>query len=131
MLRLSRAAAVSTVWHTSGMPATSDLEGMLRDVSLRVTHTRGAVPLAVHDHPHSDTYSTIGLVREELGVVCRSCGAVADVDCAVGTAPCLTAADDHGFVIEEAEVFYSGLCRGCSTAGSPESIFSSGKASRV
>jgi Fe2+ or Zn2+ uptake regulation protein len=49
-------------------------------------------------------------------VVCRSCGVVADVDCAVGEAPCLTASDDHGFVIGEAEVVYWGLCPDCSTA---------------
>ena len=47
-------------------------------------------------------------------VVCRSCGAIADVDCAVGDAPCLTASDDHGFVIDEAEVTYWGLCPACS-----------------
>ncbi|NRQ40435.1 transcriptional repressor [Nonomuraea sp. NN258] len=47
-------------------------------------------------------------------IVCRSCGAVADVDCAVGHAPCLTAADDHGFSIEEAEVIYWGRCPGCA-----------------
>jgi Fur family transcriptional regulator, stress-responsive regulator len=51
-------------------------------------------------------------------VVCRSCGAVADVDCAVGEAPCLTASDDHGFAIDEAQVIYWGLCPGCSTARS-------------
>jgi len=51
-------------------------------------------------------------------VVCRSCGAVADVNCAVGEAPCLTASDDHGFLIEEAQVIYWGLCPGCSTARS-------------
>ena len=49
-------------------------------------------------------------------VVCRSCGAIADVDCAVGTAPCLTAADHHGYAIDEAEVVYWGLCPGCSAA---------------
>jgi Fur family transcriptional regulator, stress-responsive regulator len=49
-------------------------------------------------------------------VICRSCGAVADVDCAVGDAPCLTASDDHGFEIDEAEVIYWGLCPDCSTA---------------
>jgi len=49
-------------------------------------------------------------------VVCRSCGAIADVDCAVGTKPCLTASDDRGFAIDEAEVVYWGLCPGCSTA---------------
>ena len=51
-------------------------------------------------------------------VVCRSCGAVADVDCAVGEAPCLTAPDDQGFSIDEAEVIYWGLCPGCSFARS-------------
>jgi Fur family ferric uptake transcriptional regulator len=50
-------------------------------------------------------------------VVCRSCGLIADVDCAVGEAPCLTASDDGGFSIDEAEVVYWGLCPGCSTAG--------------
>lgn len=47
-------------------------------------------------------------------VVCRSCGVIADVDCAVGEAPCLTASDDQGFVIDEAEVIYWGLCPDCS-----------------
>jgi Fur family ferric uptake transcriptional regulator len=46
-------------------------------------------------------------------VVCRSCGAVADVDCAVGDTPCLTASDDHGFMIDEAEVVYWGVCPDC------------------
>ncbi len=142
------------------MPATSDLERMLRGASLRVTRPRIAVLGAVHDHPHADTNSIIGLVREDLGevslqavydvlraltaaglvrriqppdsvaryesrvgdnhhhLVCRSCGAIADVDCAVGAAPCLTAADHHGYAIDEAEVIYRGLCPECSTASS-------------
>jgi Fur family ferric uptake transcriptional regulator len=131
---------------------------MLRGASLRVTRPRLAVLAAVHDHPHADTDSIIGVVRSELGdvstqavydvlraltdaglvrriepagsvaryesrvadnhhhVVCRSCGAVADVDCAVGHTPCLTASDDHGYSIDEAEVTYWGLCPTCSTA---------------
>ncbi|WP_283139140.1 Fur family transcriptional regulator [Rhizohabitans arisaemae] len=48
-------------------------------------------------------------------LVCRSCGVVTDVDCAVGEAPCLTASDDRGFSIDEAEVIYWGLCPNCST----------------
>jgi Fe2+ or Zn2+ uptake regulation protein len=144
------------------MPATSELERMLRGASLHVTRPRVAVLAAVHDHPHADTSSIIGLVRENLGqvsqqavydvlraltdarlvrrihppgsvaryesrvgdnhhhVVCRSCGAIADVDCAVGTAPCLSASDDHGFAIDEAEVIYRGLCADCSTAAAPD-----------
>ena len=51
-------------------------------------------------------------------IVCRSCGTVADVDCAVGDAPCLTASDDRGFAIDEAEVVYWGMCPDCSTGRS-------------
>jgi Fur family ferric uptake transcriptional regulator len=49
-------------------------------------------------------------------VVCRSCGVIADADCAVGAAPCLTASDDHGFTIDEAEVIYWGQCADCASA---------------
>ena len=52
-------------------------------------------------------------------VVCRSCGVIADVDCAVGDAPCLTASDDQGFVIDEAEVIYWGTCPPCAAARIP------------
>ena len=52
-------------------------------------------------------------------VVCRSCGAIADVECAVGHAPCLNASDDHGFVVDEAEVVFWGTCPDCSTARTP------------
>jgi len=48
--------------------------------------------------------------------VCRICGFTADIDCAVGAAPCLRAADNSGFVIDEAEVTYRGLCPSCATA---------------
>jgi len=118
-----------------------------------------AVLTAVHTHPHADTKSIIGAVREDLGevsqqavydvlealtdaglvrriqpsgsvarydprvgdnhhhLVCRSCGAIADVDCTVGDSPCLTASHDHGFAIDEAEVVYWGLCPDCSEPG--------------
>ena len=52
-------------------------------------------------------------------VVCRSCGAMADVDCAVGGAPCLEPAAHDGFVIDEAEVTYWGLCPACQA---PQSV---------
>jgi Fe2+ or Zn2+ uptake regulation protein len=143
------------------MPGSSELERMLRGASLRVTRPRVAVLAAVYDHPHADTHSIVGVVREHLAevsvqavydvlraltdaglvrrihppgsvaryesrvgdnhhhVVCRSCGVIADVDCAVGAAPCLTPSGDHGFALDEAEVTYWGLCSGCSTAHSP------------
>lgn len=140
------------------MPTGTDFEDSLRGASMRVTRPRLAVLAAVHDHPHADTESIVGVVRAALGdvstqavydvlraltearlvrriepagsvaryesrvadnhhhVVCRSCGALADVDCAVGHTPCLTASDDHGYSIDEAEVTYWGLCPTCSTS---------------
>src|SRR6185436_13589764 len=125
----------------------------------RVTRPRLAVLEAVDAHPHADTETIFGAVRDGLPevsrqavydvlaaltavgllrriqpsgsvaryesrvgdnhhhVVCRSCGVIADVDCAVGVAPCLTPSSDHGFAINEAEVIYSGVCSGCSGAG--------------
>lgn len=47
-------------------------------------------------------------------VVCRTCGTIADVDCAVDETPCLTASNNHGFEIDEAEVVYWGTCPDCS-----------------
>ena len=142
------------------MPTIPDVESLLRAADLRVTRPRVAVLSAVHEHPHSDTDSLIGVVRRSHGdvshqavydvlraltgaglvrriqpsgsvaryesrvgdnhhhVVCRTCGVIADVDCAVGEAPCLTASDNHGFAIDEAEVIYWGLCLDCSGKGS-------------
>jgi Fur family ferric uptake transcriptional regulator len=138
------------------VPTVDELQELLRGAALRVTRPRVAVLTAVYAHPHADTDSIIGAVRNELPevshqavydslhtlsaaglvrriqplgsvaryesrvgdnhhhAVCRSCGAIADVDCAVGHAPCLTASEDHGFVIDEAEVIYWGLCFDCA-----------------
>ncbi|MFD3743421.1 Fur family transcriptional regulator [Nocardia sp. NPDC058633] len=52
-------------------------------------------------------------------LVCRSCGVIVDVECAVGDAPCLTPLDDRGFVVDEAEVIYWGRCPDCTTSPSP------------
>ena len=49
-------------------------------------------------------------------LICRQCGQVADVECAVGVAPCLTAADDKGYRIDAAEVIYWGLCPACAAS---------------
>ncbi len=49
-------------------------------------------------------------------LICRTCGSTVDIDCAVGAVPCLTAHDDHGFEIDEAEVVYWGRCPACRAA---------------
>ena len=61
-------------------------------------------------------------------LVCRSCGAIADVDCAVGAAPCLTASDSRGYVIDEAEVVFRGLCPVCASSSSEQQEGTSSRA---
>lgn len=105
----------------------SDTHSLLRDVRSelgQVSHQ------AVYDVLQALT--AVGLVRriQPLGsvaryearvgdnhhhAVCRACGAISDVDCVTGEAPCLVAASDDGFVIDEAEVIYWGLCHPCAT----------------
>jgi Fur family ferric uptake transcriptional regulator len=119
----ARVALLETVRHGNHL----DVEAIASGVRDRVGHVSLQ---AVYDALHALTVA--GLIRRiepadsparfegRVGdnhhhVVCRSCGVVADVDCAVGDAPCLTAADDHGFSIDEAEVVYWGLCPSCLT----------------
>ncbi len=64
-------------------------------------------------------------------VVCRSCGAIADVDCAVGEKPCMKASEDHGFSIDETEVIHWGYCPDCSTRSKTEKSRKSRKDSLV
>ena len=53
-------------------------------------------------------------------LVCRSCGAIADVECVVGHAPCLTASHDHGYLVDEVEIVYWGTCTNCVTTGNSQ-----------
>ncbi len=120
----ARAALLETVRSGDHL----DADAIASGVRARVGHVSVQ---AVYDALHALTAA--GLIRriEPAGsparfegrvmdnhhhIVCRSCGVLADVDCATGEAPCLTASDDHGFSIDEAEVVYWGLCPGCSTA---------------
>jgi Fur family ferric uptake transcriptional regulator len=55
-------------------------------------------------------------------LICRACGRTVDVECAVGVAPCLSAADDAGYEIDEAEVIYWGRCPECAGTGTTQQI---------
>jgi Fur family ferric uptake transcriptional regulator len=115
--------AVLTAVYGNPHADTDSIIGAVRNELPEVSHQ------AVYDSLH--TLTSAGLVRriQPLGsvaryesrvgdnhhhAVCRSCGVIADVDCAVGHAPCLTASEDQGFVIDEAEVIYWGLCPDCA-----------------
>ena len=128
-LRVTRPRlAVLTAVHDHPHADTATIIRAVRDQLGEVSHQ------AVYDVLHALTAA--GLVRRiqpsgslaryesRVGdnhhhVVCRSCGAIADVDCATGHAPCLTAAHAHGYRIDEAEVLYWGLCADCSSAPTP------------
>jgi Fe2+ or Zn2+ uptake regulation protein len=130
-LRVTRPrVAVLTALHDHSHADTDSIIGVVRQDLREVSHQ------AVYDVLHALTDA--GLVRriQPMGslaryearvgdnhhhVVCRSCGAMADVDCAVGDTPCLTAADDSGYEIDEAEVIYWGRCPECVVATSAAS----------
>jgi Fe2+ or Zn2+ uptake regulation protein len=123
-LRVTRPrVAVLTAVHGSPHADTDSLIAAVRRDSGPVSHQ------AVYDVLR--TLTDVGLVRRfqpegsvaryetrtgdnHHHLVCRSCGAIVDVDCAVGDAPCLTASDDSGYVIDEAEVIYWGRCPDCA-----------------
>ena len=127
-LRVTRPrVAVLSAVHDHPHADTDSIIGAARDNLGEVSHQ------AVYDVLRALT--TAGLVRriEPAGsvaryesrvgdnhhhVVCRACGAIADVDCAAGYTPCLTAADDSGYEIDEAEVIYWGRCPECVAATS-------------
>jgi Fe2+ or Zn2+ uptake regulation protein len=82
-------------------------------------HALNAVGLIARIEPAGSPARFEGRVGDNHHhIVCRSCGVVTDVDCVVGEPPCLTASDDHGFSIDEAQVIFWGLCPDCSTARS-------------
>jgi len=92
---------LGTVSHQAGYDVLRALSGA---GLVRCIEPQGSVPryeLRIGDNHHH--------------LVCRACGVIADIDCAVGYTPCLTASDDHGFTIDEAEVVYWGYCPACST----------------
>jgi Fur family ferric uptake transcriptional regulator len=134
--------AIESALHRADLRATRPRVAVLEAVRLHPHADTGSLIDAVRRHEpgvsHQAVYDSLaaltsaGLVRRiqpngsvaryetRVGdnhhhVVCRSCGAVADVDCAVGAAPCLEASDSAGFVIDEAEVIYWGTCPQCQS----------------
>lgn len=97
-----------------------ELPGVSRQAVYDVLHALTDVGLIRRIQPsgHVSLYET-RIADNHHHLVCRVCGAVRDVDCAVGSAPCLHASTDHGFAIEEAEVIYWGVCPGCAGDDDP------------
>jgi Fur family ferric uptake transcriptional regulator len=120
----ARVALLETVRngdHLGVEALTSGVRDRIGQVSLQAVyeglHALTAAGLVRRIEPPSSPALFEGRVGDNHHhIVCRSCGVVADVDCAIGEAPCLTASNDHGFAIDEAEIIYWGVCLNCSTA---------------
>jgi Fur family transcriptional regulator, stress-responsive regulator len=123
-----------------GLPVTAQRLAVLRAVSARPHATADAIAEDVRADlgaiSRQAVYNALGTLAEKTIIrriqpagapalyedrvgdnhhhlICRTCGKTVDVDCAVGDTPCLTAADDSGFQIDEAEVIYWGFCPEC------------------
>jgi Fe2+ or Zn2+ uptake regulation protein len=134
------ASAIADLLRQHGVQVTAQRLAVLRAVASRPHGTAEEIAVLVRDEIGAvsrqgvyDALGTLagkGLVRriQPAGsparyedrvddnhhhIVCRSCDRTLDVDCAVGHKPCLQAADDHGFVVDEAEVIYWGYCPAC------------------
>jgi Fur family ferric uptake transcriptional regulator len=102
------AAVVRSELGSISRQAVYDALGALTDKGL-VRRIQPAGSSARYEHRVGDNHHHL---------ICRTCGRVVDVDCAVGEIPCLTAADDAGFDVDEAEVVYWGRCPECVAAAS-------------
>ncbi|MGO2069460.1 Fur family transcriptional regulator [Glutamicibacter arilaitensis] len=133
-------AGIEQVLKAASMRVTQPRVAVLAAVAAHPHADTETIISAVHgDHPHVShqavydslkLFTKLGVIRQiqpqghiaryetRVGdnhhhVVCRQCGNLADVDCAVGEAPCLHASDHFGFIIDEAEVIYWGICPQC------------------
>ncbi|MGI8730889.1 MAG: Fur family transcriptional regulator [Solirubrobacteraceae bacterium] len=125
-LRVTRPrVAVLAAVHGHPHAETSSITGLVRadlgDVSQQAVYdVLGALTAAglvrrIHPSGSAARYES-RVADNHHHLVCRSCGAITDVDCAAGPAPCLTPSEHHGYAIDEAEIVFRGLCAGCSAA---------------
>jgi Fur family ferric uptake transcriptional regulator len=124
--RLAIMRAVSARPHSTADVLTDDVRGVIGSISRQAVYdTLGVLfdkNLVRRIQPAGSPARYEDRVADNHHhLVCRGCGTMFDIDCAVGAAPCLTADDDHGFEIDEAEVIYWGHCPSCwNAAAAPD-----------
>ena len=119
--RLAVLRAVSTHPHATADELADDVRGSIGSISRQAVYdTLGTLVekgLARRIQPAGSPARYEDRVGDNHHhLVCRACGVMVDVDCAVGAAPCLAAEGDHGFAIDEAEIVFWGYCPGCRQA---------------
>jgi Fur family transcriptional regulator, stress-responsive regulator len=116
--RLAVYAAVASHGHLDADGVGRAVRGELGSVSTQTVYDALGVLCELEllrriEPAHSPALYETRVADNHHHVICRGCGAVADVDCAVGDAPCLEPSSARGFVVDEAEVTYWGLCPAC------------------
>ncbi|MFM8894411.1 MAG: Fur family transcriptional regulator [Actinomycetales bacterium] len=118
--RLAVLRAVSAEPHATAETLTEVVRGQLGSISRQSVYDTLSVLTEVGIIRRIQPVGSAARYETRVGdnhhhVICRDCGDLADGDCAVGTAPCLSAVDDRGFQIDEAEVAYWGRCPTCKS----------------
>jgi len=116
--RLSVLRVLSRMPHADTETVIQRVRGDLGSVSSQAVYNVLAAFVEVGLARRIEPAGSVALYELRVGdnhhhVVCRSCGAVQDVDCAVRRRPCLTPSDTHGYVLDEAEVTFWGICPAC------------------
>ena len=117
--RLAVLRAVSAEPHLTAEAIASDVRADVGSISLQAVYDALGVLVDAELVRRIEPAGSPALFEARVSdnhhhLICRACGQVSDVDCAVGEAPCLTAADDQGYRIDEAEVVYWGHCPTCA-----------------
>lgn len=119
--RVAIMRAVSAHPHATTEELTEDVRSNIGSISRQAVYDTLSVFVEKNLIRRIQPTGSVARYEDRVGdnhhhLVCRSCSIVFDIDCAVGATPCLTAEDNHGFEIDEAEVVYWGRCPDCRAA---------------
>lgn len=122
--RLAIMRAVSSRPHATADEVTIDVRAVIGSISRQAVYDTLGVLVDKNLVRRIQPAGSSARFEDRVGdnhhhLICRSCGTMLDIACAVGDVPCLTAAGDHGFDIDEAEVIYWGHCPSCRAATKP------------
>ena len=119
--RLAIMRALSSHPHATADELTDDVRAVIGSISRQAVYDTLGVLVDKNLVRRIQPAGSSARYEDRVGdnhhhLICRGCGTMFDVDCAVGATPCLTADDDHGFQVDEAEVVYWGQCPSCQAA---------------
>ena len=123
--RLAIMRAVSSRPHATANELTDDVRAVIGSISRQAVYDALGVLVDKNLIRRIQPNGSSARYEDRVGdnhhhLICRACDTMFDIDCAVGSAPCLTADDDHGFEIDEAEVIYWGYCPSCRVAATAD-----------